>query len=118
MAIGRGEKCLGGRADLEDCARIDRHATGLAAHAEALGVDELVAGDDADGEARHVERLHPAGNVGLDIGDQRLDALLHGRVGLGRFRCPRHVREVEAGERGDHQERKEDAPNTAVTTNA
>ena len=89
--------------------KIVRVSTGtplaLAAHAEALGVDQLVADNDADGEARHVERLHPAGNVGLELRDQRLNAILHGRVGLGLFRCQRHVLKVKAGQCGDRQER-------------
>jgi hypothetical protein len=93
---GRGEKCLCVRTDLENCAGIDQHTTGLAAHAEALGVDEAVADDDADSEPGHVERLHPTLDVGFDIGDQRLEAHLRGRVGLDRLRCRRlsqvHVR--------------------------
>ncbi len=112
--LGCGEKCLGGRADLEDRARVDGRAPGLAAHAEAPGVDELVARHDAHGEARHVEGLHPAGRVGLDLRDQRLDAILHRRLGLGRFRCCRDIREVDGGERDDCQERKEDHQNTVV----
>src|SRR5713226_3962265 len=39
---GRREKGLGGRTDLEDRACIDRNATRLAAHAEALGVYQRV----------------------------------------------------------------------------
>ncbi len=80
-ALGRREKRLGGRADLEHRARIDRRATGLAAHAEALGVDEAVAGHDADREPRHAERLHGVAGVGLEIGNERLDARIDGGVG-------------------------------------
>ena len=82
-ALGRGEKRLGGRADLEHRARIDRRAAGLAAHAEAFGVDESVAGDDADRKARHAERLHGAACVGLEIGNERLDAAFRGGGGIG-----------------------------------
>jgi hypothetical protein len=61
--------------------------------------------DDSYGQARHVERLHSAGNVGLEFRDQRLNAILNGRAGLGLFRCERHVLKVKAGQCGDRQER-------------
>jgi hypothetical protein len=37
--LGRGEERLGGRADLEQSARVDRSPAALAAYAEALGID-------------------------------------------------------------------------------
>src|SRR5205814_7889902 len=57
---GRGEERLGGRADLENRSRINRQSIALAAHAEALGVNKLVVGNDSKGQARYVEPLHPA----------------------------------------------------------
>ena len=101
-AYGRREKSLGGRADLEHRARIDRCAAGLAAHAEALGVYEAVAGDDADREPRHAERLHGAAGVGLEVRNKRFDARLDGGVGGGglRLRCSRD----RARKRGGHNE--------------
>ena len=62
------------------------------------------AGDDPDGQARHVEPFHLAGNVGLEFRDQRPNAILNGRAGLGLFRCQRHVLKVKAGQRGDRQD--------------
>ena len=55
-------------------------------HAKPLGVDELVAGDDAKAEAGIVERRHAACNVGFESRDERLDVRRHGRIGLGGFR--------------------------------
>jgi hypothetical protein len=92
MANGGGEESLGERADLERGARVDRRAARLAAHAETLGVDETVAGDDADGESGQVISLHPAPDVRLEIGDQSPDARLHERRGLGQFLCSRDAR--------------------------
>ena len=46
-------------------------------YAEALGVDQLVARDDADGEAGIVEGLHAALDVGLELGNERLDLGVH-----------------------------------------
>ena len=93
----RCEKRLRVRADLEDRARIDRLAAALAAHAEALGVDQLVANNDADGETRDVEDLHPARGIGLQLRDHRLDATRHGCVGRGGFIRMRQSREGDAG---------------------
>ncbi len=76
----RPEERLGGRADLEDRVGIDRRAA-LAAEAEPLGIDQLVAGDDADGEAGIVEGLHPARDIGLELGLQRVDPRLHRLLG-------------------------------------
>ena len=109
---GRGQEALGGRADLEDGLRIDRRAAALAAHAEALGVDEAVAGDDADGEAGHVESLHPALDVCFELGDQRVDARLHRCRWPVRFLCPRPLGCGHAKRRG-RQQRRHDAPGMA-----
>src|SRR4029453_4140359 len=56
---GRGEERLRGRADLENRTRINRQSVALAAHAETLGVYKPVVRNDANGQARHVEPLHP-----------------------------------------------------------
>jgi hypothetical protein len=55
------------------CAK--KHNKSSGAHAEALGVYDFVAGNDSNGQAGHIEPLHPAGDVFLDIRDQRLDAI-------------------------------------------
>ena len=73
---GGGEEGLGGRADLEDRLGVHRLAA-LAANPEALGIDQPVAGDDADGEPGQVEILHAGGDVGLELGRQGCDAVLH-----------------------------------------
>jgi hypothetical protein len=70
------KKCLGGGSDLKDCLGVDGLAA-FAPRAEAFGVDKLVIGDNADGQPRHIERLHPVPDISLEIGDQRLDAILH-----------------------------------------
>jgi hypothetical protein len=54
----------------KSCAGIDRHATALAAHAEAFGVDEAVADDDGDVKSGHplvssLECLRRASSVSL-----------------------------------------------------
>jgi hypothetical protein len=104
---GRGEKGLGGRADLEHRACTDRRATGLAAHAETPAVNEAIVGDDPKGEAGRVGRFHAARNIALDLGDQGLDAHLQGRS--GRFRGPRRTRQIHAEEHGERQKRDPDA---------
>ena len=73
---GRREEGLGRRADLEDGRGIDRLAA-FPADAEALRVDEAVAGDDADREARTAEGGHAALDRRFEIGDQRRDACIH-----------------------------------------
>jgi hypothetical protein len=93
---GGGEEGLGERTDLKHGAGVDRHAAVLAAHAEALGIDEAVAGDDADGEAGHVVGLHPALDVGFESGDQCGYACFHRRAGLGRLLCPCDIRQLQA----------------------
>ena len=95
----RCEKRLRVRADLEDRARIDRLAAALAAYAKALGVDQLVADNDADGETRDVEGLHPARGIGFHLRDHRLDATRHGCVGRGRLRSLHQMREDGACQR-------------------
>ena len=85
-AHGRGEERLGGRADLENRPRINRQSVALAAHAETLGVYKPVVGNDSNGQARYVEPLHPAGNVGFDIRNQFLHPALDSRFSLGRLR--------------------------------
>ena len=111
---GRGEERLGGRADLENRPRINRQSVALAAHAETLGVYKPVVGNDSDGQARYVEPLHPAGNVGFDIRNQLLHPALDSRFGRGWFRRFRGIREVESKRDDDYQRRKEDHQNTAV----
>ena len=90
-----GEERLGRRADLEQARRVDGIAAALAAATEAPGIDQLVAGHDADGDARHVEHLHATGDIGLEVGRQRLD--------LGRHRVvrPRPGRRREQRQRGE-----------------
>ena len=73
----------------------------LATDAEAFGINEPVVRHDADGDAGHVEPFHPAGNVGLELRGQRLNAILDGSLGLGRFRRPRHVLKLKGGQCGD-----------------
>ena len=90
-----GEERLGGRADLEDGRRIDRRPA-LPGDAEALAPDQPVAADDADGDAGGVEVRHALGDVGLEVGHQRLDLRIHRRVGP---RLPR----VEQRQRRRHQ---------------
>ena len=68
----RGEEGLGRRADLEDGVGVDRLAA-LAPDAEALGIDQPVAADDADREPGIVEVLHAARDIGLEIRHERLD---------------------------------------------
>jgi hypothetical protein len=106
---GGGQECLGERPDLKHGARVDRRAAGLAAHPEALGVDETVAGDDADGEFGQVVSLHPAPDVALEIGDQRRDARRHRRRRFGRLLGPRDIRQLRAGKHGGHHQREHDA---------
>ena len=60
-----GKKALGHRTDLEDGAGVDWLAAFFAR--QSLGVDEPVAGDDADGEARAVESGHALGNVAFKL---------------------------------------------------
>lgn len=69
----RGEKGLGGRTDLEDRLRRDLLRLAERADAEALGVDQLVLVDDADGKARHREGLHALGDLLLEVRQQRFD---------------------------------------------
>ena len=99
---GGGEEGLGGRADLEDRLGVHRLAA-LAAHPEALRVNQAVTGDDADGEAGHVEVPHPALDIGLELGRQRLDAPLH------RFLGKRPEGGTRGGERGEEQASGDDA---------
>lgn len=82
----RGKKRLGRRPDLEDGLRVDRRPA-LAADTEAFGVDQLVAGDDADRQARDVEALHVGCDIVLEARDKRLDSLFDRRFGRRRFGC-------------------------------
>jgi len=100
---GRGEERLGSRADLENRPRINRQSVALAAHAETLGVYKPVVGNDSDGQARYVEPLHPAGNVGFDIRNQFLHPALDSRFGRGWFGRFRGIREVESKRDDDYQ---------------
>ena len=65
--------------------RVDRRPA-LAADAEALGVDELVAGDDADGEPGDVEALHVGRDIVLEVWDERFEPLIDRPVGGHSFR--------------------------------
>lgn len=55
----------------------------LTAYAEALGVNELVAGNDFCGCAWNVEFLHSVNNVSFDIRNQLPDPAFHRRFNLG-----------------------------------
>src|SRR5262249_60603367 len=109
VALGGGKNAVGGGPDREGGGRADGLPAALAAYAEALGIDQSVAGDDAYGETRHVKRLHPAGNVGLDFRYLRQNAIRHGRFGSERFGRHRHVREVETDQRNNRKERTQRA---------
>ena len=79
------EKRLRRRSDLKDRPRVDRGAA-LAPDAEALGIDQLVAGDDADCEPRDIEILHIGFDVVLEARDERLHLLLDRGFWTGGFR--------------------------------
>ena len=49
----------------------------LAADAKAFGVNELVAGDDADREAGHGECCHACGDIVFEARNQSLDLLFY-----------------------------------------
>jgi hypothetical protein len=68
---------------LEDSAGVDRLAA-LLAHAKSLAVDELVAGNNADGEAGAIESCHALGNVALKPGNKGGNTRLHSGIGIGR----------------------------------
>lgn len=70
--------------DLEDGPRVDRRPA-LAADAEALGVNELVAGDDANRKAPHVKAFHVSCDIVLKARDKRLDPLFDRRFDRRRF---------------------------------
>ena len=91
-------KALVVRADLEDCLGVHRLAA-LAANPEALGIDQPVAGDDAYGEPGQVEILHAGRDVGLELGRQGCNAVLHGflRLHPGSEACERE-REQKASD--------------------
>jgi hypothetical protein len=78
IASGGGEG-LGGRADLKDGFGADRLRAALATDAEALGINEPVAGDDADHRSGNVESLHAAGHEAFEIRGERVNSCL--RVG-------------------------------------
>src|SRR5262249_7641252 len=111
---GRSEERLGGRADLEKCPRINGQSVALAAHTETLSVHKPVVGNDSNGQARYIEPLHPAGNIGFDIRNQLLHPALDRRFSLGWFRRFRGIREVEIKRDDDYQRRKVIHQNTAV----
>jgi hypothetical protein len=71
-------------------------------HPEALGIDEAVAGDDADRKAGRVVGLHRAADIRLEIRDQRRDARRHRPGRFGRLLGPRDIRQVHANH-GGHQ---------------
>ena len=70
---GGRKEGLARRRDLEDGAGANRLAAALASYAKTLCVNELVAGDDSDGEARHVVSPHSLRDIGFQIGDDRSD---------------------------------------------
>ena len=81
----RGKERLGHRPDLEDGLRVDR-GTALAAHPEAFGINQLVAGDDADREPRHVEAFHVGCDIVFETWGKRLDLLFDRWGGTRRLR--------------------------------
>jgi hypothetical protein len=80
----RGKKRLGHRCDLKKGLRVDR-APALAAEAKAFGVDQLVAGDEADGKAGDIEAIHVGRDIVLEAWDERPDLLLDRVFGKSRF---------------------------------
>lgn len=88
----RSEERLRGRADLEHRLWLDQLPAGPAAHAEAFGVNKPVVGNNADGEAWRIERLHAIGDVGLDVLNRCLDTYLDRLIWLRGGRCDKRDR--------------------------
>lgn len=64
---------------------INYAATGFGADSEAFAINEFVIRDNPDRQPRHIEGLHPARDVALNIGDHSLNARFQSLIGLGGF---------------------------------